>query len=144
MDDNKPLPGWNEGAAKAAIVAFVEQTVADAVPVEERIAVFDADGTLWCEQPVPVEADFILRRLAEMAKADPTLRDRQPWKAAYEHDNDWLGRVVARRLARPGRGRDDARRCDRPGRPHRRDEGPRTRRRHARHGPASDPTEGAI
>jgi hypothetical protein len=60
MDDNKPLPRWNEGAAKAAIVAFVEQTVADAVPVEERIAVFDADGTLWCEQPVPVEADFIL------------------------------------------------------------------------------------
>jgi phosphoserine phosphatase len=99
MDDNKPLPGWNEGAAKAAIVAFVEQTVADAVPVEERIAVFDADGTLWCEQPVPVEADFILRRLAEMAKADPTLRDRQPWKAAYEHDNDWLGRVITEHYA---------------------------------------------
>jgi hypothetical protein len=68
--------------------------VADAVPVEERIAVFDADGTLWCEKPVPVEADFILRRLVEMAEADPRLRDRQPWKAAHEHDNDWLGNVI--------------------------------------------------
>jgi phosphoglycolate phosphatase-like HAD superfamily hydrolase len=93
------LKSWNEGAAKAAIVAFVEQTVAHAVPVEERIAVFDADGTLWCEKPLPVEADFILRRLAEMAKADPKLRDRQPWKAAYEHDNDWLGQVITEHYA---------------------------------------------
>jgi phosphoglycolate phosphatase-like HAD superfamily hydrolase len=56
--------------------------------------VFDADGTLWCEQPVPAQVDFILRRLAEMAEADPELRDRQPWKAAHEHDNDWLGKVI--------------------------------------------------
>jgi phosphoglycolate phosphatase-like HAD superfamily hydrolase len=88
------LASWNEGSAKAAIVAFVEQTVANGVPVEERIAVFDADGTLWCEKPVPVEMDFILRRLAEMAEADPTLRDRQPWKAAYDHDNGWLGAAI--------------------------------------------------
>jgi phosphoserine phosphatase len=92
------LESWNEGPAKAAILAFVEQTVA-AVPVEERIAVFDADGTLWCEQPVPVEIDFILRRLAEMAEADPTLRDRQPWKAAYEHDNTWLGKAITEHYA---------------------------------------------
>jgi phosphoglycolate phosphatase-like HAD superfamily hydrolase len=91
---NTVLPSWTEGAAKAAIVAFVEQVVANAVPVEERIAVFDADGTLWCEKPLPVEADFLLRRLAEMAEADPTLRDRQPWKAAYEHDNAWLGAAI--------------------------------------------------
>jgi len=88
------LTSWNEGPAKAAIVAFVEQTVANAVPVEERIAVFDADGTLWCEKPVPVELDFILRRLAEMAEADPTLRDRQPWKSAYDHDNGWLSAAI--------------------------------------------------
>jgi hypothetical protein len=69
------------------------------VPVEERIAVFDADGTLWCEQPLPVEADFVLRRLAEQAKADPELRDRQPWKAAYEHDNDWFGKVITEHYA---------------------------------------------
>jgi phosphoglycolate phosphatase-like HAD superfamily hydrolase len=82
------------GAAKAAIVAFVEQTVASGVPVEERIAVFDGDGTLWCEKPV-AWLDFLFRRLAEMATADPKLRDRQPWKAAYERDGGWLEKAVA-------------------------------------------------
>jgi phosphoserine phosphatase len=93
------LESWNEGPAKAAIVAFVEQTVAESVPVEERIAVFDADGTLWSEHPVPVEVDFILRRLAEQAKDDPKLRGRQPWKAAYEHDNTWLGQAITEHYA---------------------------------------------
>jgi phosphoglycolate phosphatase-like HAD superfamily hydrolase len=93
------LRRWKDGPAKAAIVAFVEQTVSDGVPVAERIAVFDADGTLWCEHPLPVQADFILRRLAQMADADATLRDRQPWKAAYEHDNAWLGRVITEHYA---------------------------------------------
>jgi phosphoglycolate phosphatase-like HAD superfamily hydrolase len=99
MGGTELLASWNDGSAKAAIVAFVEQTVASVVPVEERIAVFDADGTLWCEKPVPVEVDFILRRLAEMAMADPKLRDREPWKAAYEHDNDWLGKVITEHYA---------------------------------------------
>jgi hypothetical protein len=96
---NNELANWNEGAAKAAIVAFVKQTVANAVPVEERIAMFDADGTLWCEMPVPVEADFLVRRLVEMAEADTTLRDRQPWKAAYEHDNEWFGAAITEHYA---------------------------------------------
>jgi phosphoserine phosphatase len=95
---SKDLESWNEGAAKTAILEFVEQ-VTSAVPVEARIAVFDADGTLWCEQPVPVEVDFILRRLAEQAKGDSKLRDRQPWKAAYEHDNDWLGQAITEHYA---------------------------------------------
>jgi len=95
---SKDLENWNEGAAKTAILEFVER-VATAVPVEERVAVFDADGTLWCEQPVPVEVDFILRRLAEQAKGDPKLRKKQPWKAAYEHDNDWLGQAITEHYA---------------------------------------------
>jgi hypothetical protein len=99
MNGNDPLSTWNDGAAKAAIAEFVEQTVSDAVPAAERIAVFDADGTLWCEQPVPAQVDFILRRLAEMAEADPKLRDRQPWKAAYEHDNGWLGQAITEHYA---------------------------------------------
>ena len=90
----KDLESWNDGAAKTAILEFVEQTESSAVPVEERIAVFDADGTLWCEKPVPVEVDFILRQLAEQAKADPKLRDRQPWKSAYEHDDTWLAQAI--------------------------------------------------
>jgi len=93
------LTSWNDGATRNAIVAFVERTVADAVPHEERVAVFDNDGTLWCEKPLPIQADFILRRLYEMAEADPAMRERQPWKAAYEHDYAWLGKVLAQHYA---------------------------------------------
>ena len=88
------LPTWNDGAARQAVVEFVERTVSDAVPLEERIAVFDNDGTLWCEKPMPIQSDFILRRLSEMAEGDPQLRARQPWKAAYERDYGWLGSVL--------------------------------------------------
>jgi phosphoglycolate phosphatase-like HAD superfamily hydrolase len=93
------LTSWNAGAARQAIVDFVERTVAEDVPVQERAAVFDNDGTLWCEKPMPIQADFILRRLSEMAHADPELRDRQPWKAAYERDYGWLGKVLAEHYA---------------------------------------------
>ena len=68
---SKPLSSWNEGQTKANIISFVEQTcgegTAKAVPVGERVAVFDNDGTLWCEKPMPIQLDFILRRLVEMA-----------------------------------------------------------------------------
>ena len=93
------LTSWNDRAARRAIVEFVERTVSDDVPVQERLAVFDNDGTLWCEKPMPIQADFILRRLFEMAEAKPELRDRQPWKAAYERDYGWLGRVLAEHYA---------------------------------------------
>ena len=99
MNDGGPLPSWNEGAAKTAIITFVEQVVASDVPVEERIATFDADGTLWCEKPMPVQVDFILRRLAQMAEADAPLRDRQPWKAVHEHDQAWLGAAITEHYA---------------------------------------------
>ncbi len=90
-----PLTTWRDGAAKQAVVDFVSRACGqgqDSVPVEERVAVFDNDGTLWCEKPLPIQADFILRRLAEMAEADPELRERQPWKGAYERDYGWLDR----------------------------------------------------
>ncbi len=93
------LASWNDGAASRAILEFVDRTVADKVPDDERVAVFDNDGTLWCEKPMPIQADFIVRRLAEMAKADEALRDRQPWKAAYASDYGWLGRVLAEHYA---------------------------------------------
>jgi hypothetical protein len=92
------LTTWNDGPVKHRIIGFVERTVAE-VPAEERLAVFDNDGTLWCEKPLPIQADFILRRLHEMAEADPDLRERQPWKAAYERDYAWLGRVLAEHYA---------------------------------------------
>src|SRR3954466_4365386 len=94
----EPLTSWNDGPAKQAIIAFVEQAVCD-VPAEERVAVFDNDGTLWCEKPMPIQADFIIRRLVEMATADPGLRDRQPWKAAFERDYAWFGEVLEEHYA---------------------------------------------
>jgi phosphoserine phosphatase len=94
---------WADGSAKAAIVDFVARTCgrrgSEPVPVEERVAVFDNDGTLWCEKPLPIQADFILRRLAGMAEADPLLRDQQPFKAAREHDHAWLSAVMTEHYA---------------------------------------------
>jgi phosphoglycolate phosphatase-like HAD superfamily hydrolase len=91
---DRDLPSWRDTLTRAAIADFVD--AAAALPVEERIAVFDNDGTLWCEKPMPVELGFILERLAEMAADDPTLRGRQPWKAAREKDHVWLGGVITR------------------------------------------------
>jgi phosphoglycolate phosphatase-like HAD superfamily hydrolase len=102
VNSKGPLQSWNEGAAKTAILKFVESVTrlgVSHVPRADRIATFDADGTLWCEKPLPAQADFILRRLAEMAQTNPKLRDRQPWKAAFEHDNDWLGKVITEHYA---------------------------------------------
>jgi phosphoglycolate phosphatase-like HAD superfamily hydrolase len=92
------LSSWRDGPARRAILDFVANACAT-VPVEERVAVFDNDGTLWCEQPLPIQADFILRRLAAMAEADESLRTRQPWKAAYESDHAWLGGLMAEHYA---------------------------------------------
>ena len=98
-----PLPSWNETGARQAIVQFVEEvTGADRegyVPPEERVAVFDNDGTLWCEKPMPIELGFILQRLAAMAEQDPALHGRQPWKAAYDKDYRWLGDVITKHYA---------------------------------------------
>src|SRR3954452_1093127 len=91
------LTSWRDGAAKQAIASFVEQ--ARTLPPEERVAVFDNDGTLWCEQPMPIQLDFILRRLGEVAEADETLRERQPWKAVHERDRAWLGGLMAKHYA---------------------------------------------
>jgi phosphoglycolate phosphatase-like HAD superfamily hydrolase len=97
------LTSWRDGPAKRAIVEFVARVSgadgSEPVPVEERLAVFDNDGTLWCEKPMPIQLDFILRRLVEMAEADEALRERQPWKAAYERDYGWFGAVMAAHYA---------------------------------------------
>ena len=91
-----PLASWNDTPTKAAILDFVDRATSgsEAVPVEERIAVFDNDGTLWTEKPMPVELVFILERWVAMAEADVSLRDRQPWKAAYERDYAFLAGAI--------------------------------------------------
>jgi len=79
----EPLASWNDGASKAAITDFVTRVTRrggpEFVPAEARIAVFDNDGTLWCEKPMPVELGFILEQLAAVARGDPSLAEQQPW-----------------------------------------------------------------
>ena len=87
------MKSWTDGPAKQAVLDFVAAAVSS-VPMQERVAVFDNDGTLWCEKPMPIQLDFILRRLVEMAGADPSLADQQPWKAACEQDAAWLSSVI--------------------------------------------------
>ncbi len=82
------LPSWRDGAAKTAIVEFVEAVTteggADYVPPEERIAVFDNDGTLWVEQPYYTQLAFALDRIRALAPEHPEWRAQQPFKAVLE------------------------------------------------------------
>jgi phosphoserine phosphatase len=97
---SRALQSWKDTPARQTIVDFVERATRESapgyVPPPERIAVFDNDGTLWCEKPMPIELGFILHRLAEMCETDASLRDRQPWKAASERDYAWLGDVITK------------------------------------------------
>jgi phosphoserine phosphatase len=96
------LASWNDTPTRDAVVGFVERVTSDGpdfVAPEERIATFDNDGTLWCEKPLPIQLAFTLERLAEMAEEDESLRSRQPWQAAYEHDLKWLSDVVTTHYA---------------------------------------------
>ena len=85
-----PLPSWNSGAAKKSIVDFVVRTTApgskDFVPQEERIAVFDNDGTLWVEQPIYTQFVFAIDRIKALAPQHPEWRSEQPFKAVLDGD----------------------------------------------------------
>ncbi len=89
------LTSWNDTPTRRAITAFVISVTTDGsktyLPSEARVATFDNDGTLWCEKPIPVQLDFTLHRLADQARADPSLARRQPYTAALDHDLRWLG-----------------------------------------------------
>ncbi len=95
-----PLPSWNDVQAKRAIIAFVKRVTKagspDFVPIAERIATLDNDGTLWVEKPLPNELYFVLSRVKELAAKDPALRERQPYKAALEGDAAYFHEVGAR------------------------------------------------
>jgi phosphoserine phosphatase len=85
-----PLPSWNDGPAKAALTAFVARTTTpgspDFVPPAERIAVFDNDGTLWAEQPVYVQAAFIVDRIKALAPSHPEWKDQEPYASILRGD----------------------------------------------------------
>jgi phosphoglycolate phosphatase-like HAD superfamily hydrolase len=94
------LSTWNDTPARRAVQDFVavvtDRDNPEYVLPEERIAVFDNDGTLWCEKPMYIQLDFILRRWVEMVRASPALADQQPWKAAVEKDYAWLGNAITK------------------------------------------------
>ena len=85
-----PLPSWNEGPVKAAIIKLVEDTTRpgspDFVPVNERIATFDNDGTLWCEHPMYTEVVFTRDRIKALAAQNPSWRTEMPFKAVIDND----------------------------------------------------------
>jgi hypothetical protein len=85
-----PLPSWNEGATKRAIVEFVERVTtkgsSDFVSVEDRIATFDNDGTLWVEQPMYTQLAFALDRVKTLAPEHPEWKTTEPFKSVLEGD----------------------------------------------------------
>jgi phosphoglycolate phosphatase-like HAD superfamily hydrolase len=88
IDD--PLPSWNEGPAKKSITHFVKEVTttggAKFVPPPERIAVFDNDGTLWAEQPMYFQMEFVFDRVKALAPRHPEWKQKQPFKAALERN----------------------------------------------------------
>ena len=85
-----PLPSWNDGPTKQAIVDFVRTTTeaggARFVPPEERIATFDQDGTLWVEHPVYTQLIYCLDRVPVLAKEKPELKNIEPFKTVLSGD----------------------------------------------------------
>ena len=94
MADSQPLSSWNHGAAKSAILDLVARVTKpggpDFAPPAERIATFDNDGTLCCEQPLQIQFYFAFGRVKELAAKDSALAARQPFKAVLEQDYNTL------------------------------------------------------
>jgi len=85
-----PLPSWNEGSAKKAILDFVVRTTTEGSPnfvkVEDRIATFDNDGTLWVEEPVYTQVMFAFDRIKAMAPQHPEWKENEPFKSVLAGD----------------------------------------------------------
>lgn len=102
VQSGDPLPSWNDGATKQRIIEFVE-TVTDAsnpqyVPPSERIATFDNDGTLWCEQPLYTQLQFAIDRVQALAPDNPQWKT-EPWfQAIIEGDQEQLGAITDKDL----------------------------------------------
>jgi phosphoserine phosphatase len=106
--DQDPLPSWNDGPARKAILNFVHATTDSSspqfVPPGQRIATFDQDGTLWTEHPLYTQAMFALARVGQLAPQHPEWKQKQPFQAVLERDQaamskfteaDWMQIVAA-------------------------------------------------
>jgi phosphoserine phosphatase len=97
-----PLPSWNDGPAKAAIIDFVKKTTTQGspqfVPPAERIATFDQDGTLWVEHPMYSQVTYCLDRVPAVVKAKPELKDREPFKTVMSGDREAIAKLSEKEL----------------------------------------------
>ena len=92
-----PLPSWNDGAAKKAIVEFVQATTDKSspkfVPPEERIATFDQDGTLWVSHPIYTQVVYCLDRVPAVVKAKPAFAKVEPFRTVLSGNRDAIARL---------------------------------------------------
>lgn len=97
-----PLPSWNDGPAKQAIVGFVQATTDKAspqfVPPEERIATFDQDGTLWVEHPMYTQVVSCLERVGTLAAAKPELKEREPFKTVLSGNREAIAKLSMKEI----------------------------------------------
>jgi phosphoserine phosphatase len=100
--ETDPLPSWNGGAAKQAIVSFVNATTdtssAKFVPPEERIAAFDQDGTLWVSHPMYTQVVYCLDRVPEIVKSRPELAKVEPFKTVLSGDREKIAKFSMKDL----------------------------------------------
>ena len=97
-----PLPSWNDGPAKDAILKFVRTTTdsasPDFVPTDERVAEFDQDGTLWVEHPLYTQVTYCLDRVGPLVKDKPELKSREPFKAVLSGDREAIAKLSMREI----------------------------------------------
>jgi len=97
-----PLPSWNDGAAKNAILNFARQTTDRASPQyvrpEQRVATFDQDGTLWVEHPMYTQVVYCLERVPVVVKERPELKDREPFKTVLSGNREAMARFSMKEL----------------------------------------------
>src|SRR3954454_24828020 len=91
------LPSWRPGPAREALVAFLDAVLE--VPVEDRLACFDNDGTLWCERPSYVQLDFFVDALKTAVHADPSVATRPEFAALLSGDRAAVGELGLERIA---------------------------------------------
>jgi phosphoglycolate phosphatase-like HAD superfamily hydrolase len=93
-----PLPSWNDGPAKKAVLDFVRATVTESsptfVPVARRIATFDQDGTLWVEHPMYTQVVYCLERVPVVAKAKPELANVEPFKTVLSGNHEAMAKLT--------------------------------------------------
>ncbi len=103
MNKSTALASWRDGKAKQAILDFVTGVTTESGPgfvaPADRIATFDNDGTLWVEQPLPPQFDFVFRKWGQEVKQNPALAQQQPYKAIFERDPAFLQGVATQEPA---------------------------------------------